>query len=288
MPNLFRFTTKMTSRVIKEMPRFIATAQNIQVTPGATAAWIASNSKKNGPVKLTGGSVRYTHTLFSPTKNYSPEVAAKIGALKRTAKFQHNVKDSTQIGLGLIRESQLFSKLILACSAYNGLSKTQHQFTFNSIRYYNGAPLDGSKDTANIRETIAGCNDYYLNDKKKSSVEEINSIVASLAALTPDIERQLILKRSALFVAIQIMAFDRPFSELDRIWSKKAAQILNISEEEENSLVALSLLDHQYTPLGPKPAVSHPEFEQVILKLNAIEHEFNSFYDSFSNNARCS
>ena len=79
------------------------------------------------------------------------------------------------------------------------------------------------------------------------------------------------------------MAFDRPFSELDRAWSKTAAQILNISEEEENTLVALSLLDHQYTPLGARPAVSQTEYEKVALKLNAIEHEFNAFYVSSSN-----
>lgn len=282
MPRSFRINTEMAFRLIRETPRFFTTTQKFPGLAGLdSSSKLTVHQQKTAP-RVTDVCIRNTHTLFHPVKNYSPDVAAKIGALKRFAKFQHNIKDSINTGAELIRESQLFSQLILACSAYDGLSKTQHDFTLNSIRYYNNAPLDGSKDTINIRETIVGSNHYYLNDKKKSSITEVESVAERLASLIPDLERQQILKRSALFVAIQIMAFDRPFSERDRAWSQIAAQILGISAEEENALVSLSLLDHQYTPLGPKPAVDRTEFAQVAAKLDVIEEEFESFYSTLN------
>lgn len=119
-----------------------------------------------------GISARYTSTLFPAPKDYSPQVAAKIGNLKRIAKFQHNVVASIQSGNKLIRESALFSQLVLECAVYNGLSESQRDFTFRSVRYYNNLPLNGSEDNEVVKAQIAVSNLYY-NAHKKSTLTEL-------------------------------------------------------------------------------------------------------------------
>jgi hypothetical protein len=89
------------------------------------------------------------------------------------------------------------------------------------------------------------------------------------------------LSRSALYISVQLISMVRPFSQSDEQWIKKIAKVLNISEQEQMALTKLSLIDHIYTPFGPKAEISKATFDQIMKDLNHVEEQLNAVY--FSN-----
>ncbi len=218
-------------------------------------------------------------TLFSTKAlNYTADIGARMNALKEIFKFRNKVTQSSLTGDALVRESEFFCKLIMACSAQNGLCETQRNLCIPYVRMYSGAPVDGSADNPSATAQLGVITKEYPTDKKKSTLAEIRLIGIAIDHLCKSEDESSILKRSALYIAVQLISLDKPFSKADKEWIVGVAKSLNISEQEEQALTALSVLDQTYTPFGPKPTLTKDVYERVVRELDTIKQQMNSLY----------
>lgn len=225
--------------------------------------------------------IRFFNSTSTLAQQYTAQVSARMNDLKKLFQFRNNINQSQLKGVDLVKESELFCRLIIACSTQNGLTKAQSDLCIPYVRIYSGAPTDGSGDNSSTKAQIDVITKEYKT--KKATLKDIESINRDIDKLIKGYQERAILKRSALYIAVQLISLNNSFSKADKEWIESAAKTLQISEKEENALTALSILDHKYTPFGPKPVLSKDVYEKIIDELNDINQQMNSIYESSKN-----
>lgn len=160
--------------------RDFASLQTFSPEMTATESRLFKNSvaKQLSPMHFFSTS---SSSTASQAQQYTAQVSAKMNDLKKLFQFRNNINQSQLKGFDLVNESELFCRLIIACSAQNGLTKVQRDLCVPYVRIYSGAPVDGSADNSSTKAQLDVITKEY-NSKKATlkDIESINKVIDKL------------------------------------------------------------------------------------------------------------